>query len=59
MMNEINEALTKSLLKKRDENEQEIQALKERNQELTKRMWAINGSCPYCRNPHYPHCKPT
>ncbi len=52
---DINEK-TKDLLKQRNENNQKIKDLKNKNMELTNIMCIINGICPQCRNWHYPHC---
>lgn len=47
---------TKELLKEREENEQKIRELKNKDWDLTVRICMIEGSCPRCKNWHYPHC---
>lgn len=49
-------AETKKLLKEREDNLTRIEGLKSDNFQLTIKMCEIEGSCPHCRNWHYPHC---
>ena len=50
---------TRILLKKREANEEKIVELEDETQALTFEMCDIEGSCPVCRNWHYPHCYTT
>jgi len=47
---------TKELLAERAANRDKIDDLKDANWKLTCAMCDIEGSCPQCRNWHYPHC---
>ena len=47
---------TKQLLKEREENENRMVELKNKNWALTVEVCKIEGSCPQCKNWHYPHC---
>lgn len=48
--------ITKSLLREREAHEERLRGLEHHIQELTVAMCQHEGSCPLCKNWHYPHC---
>ena len=48
---------TRKLLMQRNDNDQLIESLKDRNREITIKLCALVGRCPSCHENHYPHCQ--